>query len=112
MEQQKLPNVTIALILSIVSFFCCCLSAGIGGIIMSGIALILVNKDTKTYQENPQEYSNFSTLKTTKIVAIIGLVLGALSLLWTVYSIVSMGGWDAYMEQTSEIYEQLGIPME
>ncbi|WP_036153320.1 CCC motif membrane protein [Maribacter forsetii] len=112
MEQQKLPNVTIALVLSIISFLCCCLSAGIGGIILSGIALILVNKDTKTYQENPQEYSNFSTLKTTKTVAIIGLVLGALSLIWTVYSIVSMGGWDAYIEQTSEIYEQLGIPME
>jgi len=112
MEQQKLPNVTLALVLSIVSLLCCCFSAGLGGIILSGIALFLVNKDTKTYQLNPQEYSNFSTLKTTKIIAIIGLVIGALTLLWIVYSIISMGGWDAYMEQTKDVYEQLGIPME
>jgi hypothetical protein len=112
MEQQKLPNVTIALVLSILSFMCCCVSGGLGGIIMSGIALFLINKDTKTYQQNPEDYSNFSTLKTTKTVAIIGLVLGVLTLLYIVFQIISMGGWDAYLEQSKEVYEQLGIPME
>jgi|TARA_R110002051_G_scaffold8755_2_gene36006 UDP-N-acetylmuramate-alanine ligase len=112
MEQQKLPNVTIALVLSILSFLCCCFSIGIGGILLSGIALFLVNKDTKLYSANPEEYSNFSTLKTTKIVAIIGLVLGVLTLIWVIYSIVSMGGWDAYLEQQKEIYQQMGIDIE
>ncbi|WP_339657802.1 CCC motif membrane protein [uncultured Maribacter sp.] len=112
MEQQKLPNVTIALVLSILSFICCCFSIGIGGILLSGIALFLVNKDTKLYSENPENYSNFSTLKSTKIVAIIGLALGAITLLWVIYSIVSMGGWDAYLEQQKEIYEQMGIEIE
>jgi hypothetical protein len=95
--------------LSIVSFFCCCLSAGIGGIIFSSIALVLVNKDTKLYQQNPQDYSNFSTLKTAKILSIIGLVLGILSLIYTVYSIMQIGGWDAYMEQFETIMEQYGV---
>ncbi|QWX84530.1 DUF4190 domain-containing protein [Cellulophaga sp. HaHaR_3_176] len=106
MEQQKLPNVTIALVLSIVSFLCCCFSMGIGGIILSGIALFLISKDTKLYNQNPQEYSNFSALKTAKIVAIIGLVLAIGSLLWTSYSIIQMGGWDAYMEQFNIMMEQ------
>lgn len=112
MEQQKLPNVTIALVLSILSFICCCFSIGIGGILLSAIALFLVHKDTKLYSQNPEDYSNFSTLKTTKIVAIIGLVLGVLTLLWAIYSIFAIGGWEAYMEQQKELYEQLGIPIE
>ncbi|WP_281542844.1 CCC motif membrane protein [Maribacter aestuarii] len=112
MEQQKLPNVTIALVLSILSFICCCFSIGIGGILLSGIALYLVNKDTKLYSQNPEDYSNFSTLKTTKIIAIIGLVLGVITLLWAIYSIISIGGWEAYMEQQKEIYEQMGIELQ
>ncbi len=112
MEQQKLPNVTIAIVLSIVSFICCCFSAGLGGILLSGIALFLVNKDTKLYSQNPEDYSNFSTLKTAKTVAIIGLVLGVITLFYTIYSITSMGGLDAYMEQNQEMLEQLGLPTE
>ncbi len=109
MEQQKLPNVTISIVLGIFSFICCCFSAGIGGILLSGIALLLVGKDTKLYSQNPEGYSNFSTLKTAKIVAIIGLALGVLSLLWTIYSVMQMGGLDAYMEQIKGIMEQYGI---
>ncbi len=112
MEQQKLPNVTIAMVLSIVSFLCCCFSVGIGGILLSGIALFLVNKDTKLYSENPEDYSNGNSLKTVKTIAIIGLVIGVITLLWSIYSIMSMGGWDAYMEQNQEMLEQFGIPTE
>jgi len=106
MDQQKLPNVTIAIVLSILSFICCCFSAGVGGILLSGIALFLTKKDENLYKENPDGYSNFSTLKTAKIVAIIGLVLGVISLIWTIYSIQNMGGLDAYMEQVQEMMEQ------
>lgn len=109
MEQQKLPNVTIALVLGIVSYICCCFSIGIGGIILSGIAFFLTSKDEKLYKENPENYSNYSQLKTAKIVAIIGLVLGVIALLWTIFSIMQIGGWDAYMEQYEEMMEQWGI---
>jgi amino acid transporter len=112
MEQQKLPNVTIAIGLGIVSFICCCFSVGIGGILLSGIALFLVNKDTKLYSQNPEDYSNYSTLKTAKIIAIVGLVLGVVTFLWCIFSIVSMGGWEGYMEQNQELLEQLGLPTE
>ena len=109
MEQQKLPNVTIGLVLGIFSFLCCCLSSGIGGILLSGIAFFLLKKDEKTYAENPENYSNFGQLKTAKTISIIGLVLGVLTLLWAIYNIYSVGGIDAYMEQTREVLEQLGI---
>ena len=108
MEQQKLPNVTIAIVLAILSFLCCCIY-GIPAIIMSGIGLYLVKRDEKTYYENPENYSNFSQLKTAKILTIIGLALGIIWLLWTIYQIQAMGGWEAAMEKSQEIMEQWGI---
>lgn len=112
MDQQKLPNVTIAMVLGILSYLCCCFSAGIGGILFSGIAFYLVRKDEQLYGENPEGYSNYGSLKTAKIIAIIGLVLGALALIMVVVQIYSAGGWEAYMEQQKEIYEQFGIPVD
>lgn len=109
MEQQKLPNVTTAIVLAIISYVCCCFSAGLGGIILSGIALFLIFKDEKLYKQRPEDYSNFSQLKTAKILAIIGLVIGVLSLIWTVYSIMQIGGWEAYEDQMRGILEQYGI---
>ncbi len=106
MEQQKLPNVTIAIVLAILSFICCCFSAGAGAILLSGIALYLTKKDEGLYKLNPENYSNYSTLKTAKIVAIIGLVIGVISLIWTIFSILQMGGWDEYMEKVQEMMEQ------
>ena len=107
MEQQKLPNATISLVLGILSFICCCFSWGIGGIILSGIALFLVNKDTKLYMENPDMYSNFSQVKASKIIAIIGLVLGVLIFIWIIFQIFQAGGWDAYMERQQEAMDML-----
>ena len=108
MEQQKLPNVTIAIVLAILSFICCCFG-GIPGAILAGISFLLVRKDERRYSENPEQYSNYSQLKTARIIAIIGLVLGILYFIWTYYQIAQMGGWDAYMEKSREMMEQWGI---
>ncbi len=111
MEPRKLPNVTIAIVLSILSFICCCFG-GIPGAILAGIAVILVNKDEKLYHQEPEAYSNYSQLKTAKILAIIGLVIGILWFMWTWYQISEMGGWNAYMEKSKEIMEQWGVEQE
>jgi Na+-transporting methylmalonyl-CoA/oxaloacetate decarboxylase gamma subunit len=108
MEQQKLPNVTIAIVLAILSYLCCCIY-GIPAIIMSGIGLFLVKKDEKTLMENPELYSNRSQLKTAKILTIIGLVLGILYLFWTIYQIQAMGGWEEMMKKSQEMMEQFGL---
>lgn len=108
MDQQKLPNVTIVIVLSILGFLCCCI-AGIPGILFGGIALILALKDEKLYKENPEEYSNYSQLKTAKILAIIALSIGVLYLAYTIFSIAQIGGWETYMEKSQEMMEEWGI---
>lgn len=112
MEQQKLPNATISIVLGSVSFLCCCFSMGIGGIILSAIAFFLARKDESLYQEQPELYSNFGQVKTAKIIAIIGLIIGVITFAWSLYYINSLGGWDAYMEQSKDAWKQMGIDME
>ena len=106
MEKQKLPNVTISMILGIISFIACCCSSGLGGLLFSGVALFLANKDKKTYLENPELYENYSSLKTARIIAIIGLVLAVITVIFSIISIISMGGFEAYMERNRELIEQ------
>lgn len=105
MEQKNLPNVTLALILSILALLCCCFG-GVPGLILGGIAFFLVNKDQKAYAENPELYKNYSTLRTVRVLAIIAMVLGVLYLLYTSWSINQMGGWDDYMDKVNEMMEQ------
>ena len=52
MEQQKLPNATISIVLGIISFIGCCCTSGFGGVVLSGIALFLAKKDEKKYIES------------------------------------------------------------
>ncbi len=108
MDQQKLPNVTIALVMAILGFVCCCF-AGIPGIIFGGIGLFLVNSDEKKYQVNPEGYSNYSQLKTAKTLAWVVFGIGVAYFLWNVYSIYQMGGIEGYMEKVNEAMEQYGI---
>ena len=105
MEQQKLPNVTLALVLAILSFLCCCF-AGLPGALVATVAFFILRNDEKTYMANPEQYSNYSQLKTAKIIAIIGMVIGILYFLLSIYNIYQMGGWDAYMEKVQEMTEQ------
>lgn len=96
----KLPNTTIAMVLGIVSIVCCC--SGIIGLICSVIGLIIINKDIKLYQSNPQQYTGIQNANTARILNIIGLALSVFSILYSIYSIIAIGGWEAYMEQINE----------
>ncbi len=106
MEKQKLPNVTISLVLGILSFIACCCTSGFGGVVLSGIALFLTKKDEKTYAENPDGYDNFSQLKTAKIIAIIGLVLSALVSIYVIY-LMSTGQYSEMMEEWQKMAEEM-----
>lgn len=107
MENRKLPNETAILVLGIISFIACCFSSGLGGVIFSGIAYYLAIKSEKLYQLNPDQYDNYSKIKTGKIVAIIGLVLAILTLLFIAIFIYSLGGIDGYREWVQETMGQL-----
>ncbi|AIY13560.1 MULTISPECIES: CCC motif membrane protein [Cellulophaga] len=104
MEQQKLPNATMIIVLSIFGYLCCCL-AGIG-IIPSGIAFFMANKSQKIYEESPELYDNYGTIKTGKIVAIIALVLNVLMVIRWIY-VIATGGFDTIQEQYDEMMRQM-----
>lgn len=106
MEQQKLPNSTLIIVLGIFGYLCCCF-AGFG-VIPSGIAFYLAVKSEKIFAQNPEQYDNIKQIKTGKIVALIALILSALVLIRWIY-VLSTGDWDAMMEQSREILEQYGI---
>ena len=106
MEQQKLPNVTISLVLGIISFIGCCCTSGFGGVLLSGIALFLTKKDEKRYAENPDSYSNYSQLKTAKIIAIIGLVISAIIVAIYLY-LMSTGQLDEMQKQYMDMLKEM-----
>ncbi|MDJ1472051.1 CCC motif membrane protein [Cytophagaceae bacterium DM2B3-1] len=98
--QQPLPNATIVLILSILSIpTCCCY--GIVGLGLGITALILANKDKALYEMNPNMYtpSSYSNINTGRIIAIIGIVLGSIYLLLSIFMILAFG-FDALSDPT------------
>lgn len=106
MEQQKLPNSTLILVFGIISIVTCC-CYGILGLIFGIIALVLANKATKLYMENPEMYEGFKNVKTGKILAIIGIVLNVLFLIYIIWAI-SFFGWESLQdpEKLQELLEQ------
>tara|TARA_R100000541_G_scaffold1672_1_gene6485 strand:+ start:175 stop:495 length:321 start_codon:yes stop_codon:yes gene_type:complete len=105
MEKQKL-NTTIIYVLSGVGFICCCIP--IIGIIPAIIAFVMANSKHKEAMANPENYENPEAMKTAKIIALVVVLINALYLIWSIISIVTMGGWDAYMEETQRRMGEFG----
>ncbi len=96
MENQKIPNATLILILGIVSIVgCCCY--GIPGLISGVVALVLANKAIAVYRLAPENYSDYGNVKAGKIMAIIGIVLSVLFILMLLWAI-SYFGWEAMQD--------------
>ena len=97
MEQQKLPNSTLILVLGILSIpMCCCY--GFVGLILGIIAIVLANKAAKIYAENPEGYTGYQNVKTGKILGIIGIILGVLYMIFIIV-MVSLVGWETLQDQ-------------
>lgn len=64
------PNTTLYLVLSILATLCCCLPLGVAGIVFSALAIGDVNRGDFAAAEEK--------LKKTKLILIIGVVLGLL----------------------------------
>lgn len=103
MEQQKLPNSTLILILGILSIIGCCFSWGIAGVILAIVVLILSKKAKATYLENPELYTGYQNVKTGKILAYIGLGLSILALLAIIGMIIFFGSMEAAQEWAQEM---------
>lgn len=94
---QKLPNATAVLVLGILSIITCC-CYGIFGLLLSLIALVLAKKDLSAYRSNPSIYTNYSNLNTGRILAIIGIVLNILMIIYFAW-IISLVGIDGLQDQ-------------
>lgn len=90
MEQQKLPNSTLILVLGILSIITCC-CYGVIGLILGIVTIVLANKATNLYTSNPEGFTGYSNVTNGKILAIIGIVLSALYLLFVVWAIFTFG---------------------
>lgn len=88
MSQQPLPGASTVLTMGIISivgtFFCC----GPFGAIFSIIALLKAKTANQLYMQNPEAYTDYSNVKTGKILAYIGL---ALALVYLVLGIIYFG---------------------
>lgn len=92
MEQQKLPNSTLVLVMGILSIIGCCFY-GLPGLIFGIVAIIFGRKDKKLYQSNPDEYSGIGNVNAGYIMGIIGVILSIISIVIILASI-SLIGWE------------------
>lgn len=104
MEQQKLPNVTVILVLGIASIILCW-CYGVLGLILSIVALILAGNSKKVYLQSPESYTDYGSLKTAKVVAIIGLILNVIFVL-IIVAMISAVGWDVIQSGDEELIRE------
>jgi len=84
--KEKLPHAQASLILGIFSIVTCC-CYGLPGVILGVIGLLQANKAIAIHNENPDNFDGLGNANTGKIMSIIGLVLGALTILSMLYAI-------------------------
>lgn len=102
MNQQPLPGASSTLtwgILSIVLTLVCC---GPFGVIFSIIALSKAKSAEKLYEQTPENYTDYSNVKTGKVLAYIGLALALIYLIFTIIyfgaiiAIITAGEWNGH----------------
>ena len=87
-QLEKLPNATAVLILGICSLLFGCL---LFGFICGIIGLALAKKPMQMYLQNPQRYMNYGALNAGRIMSIIGVIFGAISLIWFIVATLILG---------------------
>ena len=85
MEKKNPPYSVAALVLGICSIVFSCAFVGL---VCGIVGLVLSSNGFKAYKLNPDDYSGTGMLQAGKITSIIGVVLGAL---YVVYAIVLVG---------------------
>ncbi|MUP45445.1 DUF4190 domain-containing protein [Gramella sp. BOM4] len=107
MERRELPNSTLILVFGILSILgCCCY--GVLGVVFGIIALVMSKRAIELYNANPELYTGYQNVKTGRILAIIGLVLSAFSLISVIVSFIIYGGVEGINEMQQEILREYG----
>ena len=84
--QQNAPNAVASLVVGILSLLSGCYGLGL---ILGIIGAVLAGSGMRAYTANPAMYKGEGMLKAGKILSIVGIVFGAISLLTSVIMIIS-----------------------
>jgi hypothetical protein len=103
MIKKKLPNANTILILSVLSVITCCLY-GIVGIVLAVVAIQKAKKEEQLYWENPEQYVSLGTVSAARVIAVIGLILSTIYLIFTLYIWIEVGeeGMAAFQQNLIE----------
>lgn len=97
---EKLEGASTVLTMGILSIVLTVVCCGPFGVIFSIIGLVQAKKAQRTYDENPEIYSNYDSVKTGKILSYIGMGLAVIMLIfWILYfgiifAAISSGDFD------------------
>jgi hypothetical protein len=87
-NKQPLPNAVATLILGLCSLLFGCFFVGI---ICAIIALAISGGPKRLYMQSPAQYSGYGMLNAGRILSIIGIVLGAIAIIYTIVAVAILG---------------------
>jgi hypothetical protein len=88
--KQPIPNAVGTLVLGILSIVMCW-CYGVVPLALAIIALAISQKSVQMYNENPELYEGYNNLKAGRIMAIIGLCLGSLFVVFLIIYFIIVG---------------------
>ena len=87
-QKQNAPYAVAALVLGICSLLFGCFFVGL---VCGIIGLVLANKGLATYNANPAAYSGFGMLKAGKVTSILGIIFGAIYVVYYIVAVAILG---------------------
>lgn len=87
-QKQNAPYAVAALVLGICSLLFGCFFVGL---VCGIVGLVLANKGLDTYQSNPASYSGYGMLKAGKVTSILGIIFGAIYVVYYIIAVVILG---------------------
>ena len=87
-QKQNAPYAVAALVLGICSLLFGCFFVGF---VCGIIGAVLANKGLAAYNQNPALYTGYGMLKAGKVTSILGIVFGAIYLVYYIIAVVILG---------------------
>lgn len=87
-QKQNAPYAVAALVLGICSLLFGCFFVGF---VCGIIGAVLANKGLAVYNQSPAQYTGYGMLKAGKVTSILGIVFGAIYLVYYIIAVVILG---------------------
>ena len=101
-QTQNAPYAVAALVLGICSLLFGCIFVGF---ICGIVGVVLANKGLMVYQQSPAQYTGYGMLKAGKVTSVLGIIFGALYIVYYLIAVVILGAasfaWLDWMEALS-----------